>query len=370
MRKFFFILCAILFSAAAAVPAYAMTRIRTMPFDAPDIKDDFCGARIDYRLCKCAFHNDFCKDIGRSEATAGFMVRSAYAAHIAELRSDFVAHCISAGGTFAKDRCDYYEPNGKEARCLPGDFERQWKKYSDLDDAIPIGERSAEARAYAETLAKKVDNAAEIFLLRRDMEIDRQARLAAKEYKAALVKNIKTNLLKSFWRLAWITYDNIQSGRASGGTFEKMYDLPSLGEGMAAYLKTIRSVTPGDSTIAINTETVMGKVKNVGLSAALDAVESVGDPATVATTLVSESVKQTFGSADITPEEVELLKNQHLGNRLVDDAIQESYRANRARRLKADRLAAENERLSGLLAELEMKERDRTRDAIVRACDR
>ena len=120
------------------------------------------------------------------------------------------------------------------------------------------------------------------------MEIDRLARVELKNYKQALVKNIKTNLLKSFWRLAWITYDNIQSNRTMNGSFEKIFDLESHMESIAAYVKIVRNVTPADSAIAINTETIKGKVKNVGLSTALDAIESVGDPVTVASTLVSE----------------------------------------------------------------------------------
>ena len=141
-------------------------------------------------------------------------------------------------------------------------------------------------------------------------------------------------------------------------------------ESIAAYIKTVRSVTPGDSVIAINIDTIAGKAKNVGLSTALDAMESIGDPVTVATTLIAESVKQTFGSADITPEEIEILKTQHLKNNLLDDIVQESYRKNRERRLKAEALKAENETLKVQLIELENKEKDRTREKLVDACEK
>lgn len=351
-------------------PVSAEKLSRTVKFVQPDIKDGYCGQRIDYRICKCSFHNEMCEEIGRTRSVASFILNSKYNAYVAQLREGFIATCRAGDGKYSSDRCEYYEKTKDEKQCLPSDFDAQWKKYSDIDDRIPPGERSFEAKQHYDALAKVVSNTQEVFLLQRDMEIDRQARLEVKQYKQALVKNIKTNLLKSFWRLAWITYDNIQSGRSAGGTFEKMYDAPSHMESIAAYIKTVRSVTPGDSVIAINTDSIAGKAKNVGLSAALDAMESVGDPVTVATTLISESVKQTFGSADITPEEIEILKTQHLKNNLLDDIIQESYRKNRERRLKVEALKTENETLKSQLIELENKEKDRTRENLVDACEK
>ena len=371
MRFFTVILLGVFaISAFSPLPVSAEKLSRTVEFETPDIKDAFCGARIDFRICKCAFHNEMCKDIGRTSSIADFILNSKYEAHVAQLRAVFIASCVSNGGKYMKDRCEYYEKSSDEKQCLPNDFDAQWKKYSDSDDRIPVNERSFEAKQHYDALTKIVSNTQEIFLLGRDMEIDRQARLEVKQYKQALVKNIKTNLLKSFWRLAWITYDNIQSGRSAGGTFEKMYDAPSHMESIAAYIKTVRSVTPGDSVIAINIDTIAGKAKNVGLSTALDAMESIGDPVTVATTLIAESVKQTFGSADITPEEIEILKTQHLKNNLLDDIVQESYRKNRERRLKAEALKAENETLKVQLIELENKEKDRTREKLVDACEK
>ncbi|HLC94872.1 MAG TPA: hypothetical protein VJH89_00140 [Patescibacteria group bacterium] len=368
MKKIFFLF--LIFGAFFVIvsPVQAEKLIRSVKFEEPDIKNQFCGARIDFKICKCAFHGEYCKDMGRSKSRANDILQFKYGAYVALERSKFVASCVAAGGVFDDDICQYFEATPKEKQCLPADFEQAWKKYSDMDDTIPVNERSYEAKQHFEKLTKVVENTKEIFLLERDMEIDRQARLALKEYKTALVNNIKTNLLKAFWRLAWITYDNIQSGRASGGTFEKMYDLPSLGEGMAAYLKTVRSVTPGDSVIAINTENLSGKVKNVGLSVALDALESVGDPVAVATTLISESVKQTFGLADITQEEIKILEEQHLKNRLLDDIVQESYRQNRERRLRVMALKADNEILKMEMNDLENKERERVRENIVDSC--
>lgn len=357
----------------AGVPpgvVFAEKLTKGVEFEMPVVHEDFCGAKIDYRICKCARHNEMCKDIGRTREVASFILNTKFNAYVAGLRENFIASCELAGGRYSADTCRYYEKTDKEKQCLPADFESSWKKYSDMDDAIPVGERSLAAKQHYETLSKIVNGSKEIFLLERDMEIDRRMRLELKEYKRALVGNIKTNLLKSFWRLAWVTYDNIQGGRSSGGTFEKMYELPSYGESIAAYIKIVRSVTPSDSAIAINTENVSGKVGSVGLSTALDALESVGDPATVATTLVSESIKQTFPSADITSEEIEILKNQHLKNRLLDDILQDSYRRNSERRSTVEALKAVNGALKAQLAELENNEKDRVRNNLVDECEK
>lgn len=361
----------IIFLAALPFAVSAEGADRTEHFKKPDIKEEFCGAKIDFRICKCAFHGEYCKELGRTRNIAAMILDTKFGAYVSDLKRMFQATCRSGGGKLESDgtRCVYREPSKEKQKCVPEDFEKSWKKYSDFDDAIPDEERSYEAKEHRTLLTKRVENAKEIFLLKRDMEIDRLSRAELKQYKAALVGNIKANLLRSFWRLAWITYDNIQGARSSGGTFEKLYDLESLGEGMAAYLKVVRSVTPADSKVAINTETVSGKVKSVGLSTALDAIESVGDPYAVATTLVSESVKSTYPSADITPEEIEILRTQHVKNRAIDQIIEESYRINRERRDQIITLERENESLLEAMAAWEEKERERVRGNIVAKCE-
>ena len=43
-----------------------------------DVKDNFCGIHMDYRYCKCAFHNQHCNDIKMSKNEAKDYVFSAY----------------------------------------------------------------------------------------------------------------------------------------------------------------------------------------------------------------------------------------------------------------------------------------------------
>jgi len=88
MRFFTVILLGVFaISAFSPLPVSAEKLSRTVEFETPDIKDAFCGARIDFRICKCAFHNEMCKDIGRTSSIADFILNSKYEAHVAQLRA-------------------------------------------------------------------------------------------------------------------------------------------------------------------------------------------------------------------------------------------------------------------------------------------
>ena len=358
---------------------------RTVKFDAPDIRDDFCGVKIDYRICKCARHDEMCKDIGRERAVASFILNSRYDAYVAGLRAAFAANCLKVGGKFGQDACRYYEKDKKETECLPEDFNTNWKKYSDIDDAIPEHERSFEAKSYAETFSKAVQNTKTAYLLMRDMEVDRLMRLEMREMKNALVKNLRVNLLKSFWRLAWVTYDTIagasvpfgkeylQGAVSTGQTFAKLFDgaehwITRLGAG----LNVMRTLVPANSRIAIDTEKAQGKLASLALTGGIATLENVvnlqGAPQ-VGIALFGEIANLPMpDKADITDEEVSILKEQYVKNRLFDDVLQESYRRNRERRIAVENLKAENETLKGQLAEWEQKERDRVQSELMDAC--
>jgi hypothetical protein len=43
-----------------------------------DIKNNFCGVHINYRYCKCAFHNEHCGNVGMSKSEAKEHVFSKY----------------------------------------------------------------------------------------------------------------------------------------------------------------------------------------------------------------------------------------------------------------------------------------------------
>lgn len=51
----------------------------------PDIKNDFCGVHINYQYCKCAFHNQYCSDIGMDKEEAKTYLYSKYDLWIDEI---------------------------------------------------------------------------------------------------------------------------------------------------------------------------------------------------------------------------------------------------------------------------------------------
>ena len=156
---------------------------KTTRFKKPDIKDAFCGPVMDYRYCKCAFHNEFCDNVGISSATANSYVRSEYNRWIAFLLKKFEKDCKEGGGIFhPKYECEHcqfpaikkgnkcVDPNkenadeekSKESGFKPDgpldsscnttpEFENEWKKYSDIDARIPVQSRSWEAQGIVRT---------------------------------------------------------------------------------------------------------------------------------------------------------------------------------------------------------------------------
>ena len=42
----------------------------TVTFDEPDIKEVFCGVHIQFQVCKCAFHKEFCSAVSMTPKEA------------------------------------------------------------------------------------------------------------------------------------------------------------------------------------------------------------------------------------------------------------------------------------------------------------
>lgn len=84
---------------------YASVNVQN--FKSPDIKNDYCGASIDFRFCKCAFHGDkeFCKQIGKTESTANETVQSGFSTYVAQRRASFVAGCGGEDDILSGDSC-------------------------------------------------------------------------------------------------------------------------------------------------------------------------------------------------------------------------------------------------------------------------
>jgi len=84
-----------------------------------DIKDDFCGAFINFQYCKCAFHNEFCDAIGLKRSEAKKYVDEQYKKWVENERGEFEKSCFDQGGWFESNKCKYCEQGYimKEGNC-------------------------------------------------------------------------------------------------------------------------------------------------------------------------------------------------------------------------------------------------------------
>ncbi len=192
--------------------AFLLAACSIEKFEEPDIKDDYCNT-INFYLCKCAFHNDHCKNVGMDKGEANAVVQAGYQEYVQEKLEEFLLACETSGGIPDKDRCircdDGYVREGDECvesktdiqndltECVVEDFDKNWRKYSDIDEVIPFEERSYEAKQAAQTADEIVEKTIKAFELEYDLELERIALEEARTYKQALVLDLKTNLLKS-----------------------------------------------------------------------------------------------------------------------------------------------------------------------------
>lgn len=240
-------------------------------------------------------------------------------------------------------------------------FDQDWKKYSDLDPRIPLTSKSWEAQQYTQVLQQVKEVKAQIFVLQRDMEIDRLMRLELREYKKNLVQNIKLNLLKSFWRLAYVTYQTVKSGKGVGesyaGLFTSAEGIKTLHNG----LQLVQGLKPkADSDLGKNTESVV-KLLDESLTIAQDP-KKTGE---VLFSRMSDEILGSMPSADLTPEEIGILRTQHLQNRYIDDVLQNSYMENRQRRIEVAGLEKQLQKLEQELARWEAGEKQRVADMLL-----
>jgi len=187
-------------------------------------------------------------------------------------------------------------------------------------------------------------------------------------HRAALVQNQKTNLLKAFWRLSWLTYSTIEGGKGLGESYTKLLTSAEAVDAIGSGLKVVQGVIPSDSALAIDTSSLSGKAKSVGANTALEAIDSLGDPVNIATELIKSSINVNLPSADLTEEEFDILKEQHLSKGVIDEVLAESRAANIERQARMSQIEASIADLQSQINEWENKEKDRTKVMLEESC--
>ena len=367
-------------------------------FQFPDVRDDFCGIHINYQYCKCAFHNKFCDDISLSPSTANTYVWDEYRKWVRESINATGVECDMKGGIWStqnrsctictdphvntgtkceksdKEESDEDEGSDEASESNQDDcsvdenFDKDWQKYSDIDERLGEGERSYEAGQYASTIESIVEMKGWIFEIKTRMEVERVKRLEMRNIREALVHNQKVNLLKAFWRLTYVTYSTIDSTRGAGKNLVDAIGADNVVTGLAKGIKFIQGNTPSSAATAIDTKELKGKVKSVGANAALEAVDTLGDPIQIITKIAGDSVKATYPSADISPEEIQILRDQYLRNRKLDVEIQNSYLESSGDKSRLLSLEKELVGLEAQAAEWKSKEKARVKNFLEQSC--
>ena len=127
-------------------------------FKKPDIKDDFCGVDISFKYCKCAFHNEFCDDIGMKRGEAKKYVNEEYEKWLEGKKEEFGRECESNDGIYDDGECTYcktsYTRVGDE--CLSDD-EFEDKDVEEEEEEVVEDEKEDEKKDEEEKGEKPED---------------------------------------------------------------------------------------------------------------------------------------------------------------------------------------------------------------------
>ncbi len=260
-------------------------------------------------------------------------------------------------------------------------FDLEWRKYSDIDERIPLQSRSWEAQQYQASLEEITAAKLEITRLMALMELDRQARLAMRDYQQALTRGLHANLVKSFIRLTWITYNTIggptgKQGMIETGTnlgefiaepFGKMF-LTEASK-IALFARTasiVKKVVPKQYSKLPGGE---GKVVNVGVDAMLATLRNIdqGSPDKFAINVTAGIMKtgeELYTTTDATdpnfsPAELEILRKQRENLELFKGMVAASYKLNEERQARIEALESQIADAQKRAAEWEKQEKER-----------
>jgi hypothetical protein len=252
-------------------------------------------------------------------------------------------------------------------------FDQEWQRYSDIDDRIPLESRSWDAQEHQAALDEIREARIEIARLGALMELDRQNRLAVRDYNKALQQGHKVNLLKTFWRMAWITYNTIGGPTGKREFVDAGKDLaellssaglniPSISRALGIVKELLPkqySSVPGES----------GKVVNTGVDAVLEGLKGVEESPEKMVANVVSKIMETAGKeylpsselskAELSDEELNILRREHIELRHLDKALEQSYALNKERAAQIEALKAQIAKAQEKAKDAEKSERRR-----------
>ena len=259
-------------------------------------------------------------------------------------------------------------------------FESEWRKISDFNSTDPLQNRKWPVQQFEAAQSEMRAIETEIASISAHMELDRLARLEARNMEQALTQGLKANLLRAFWRLAWITYNTIggPTGKTemikAGKSYAELFTEKISVASTAKMLGVIKKLVPKQYSKLPGNE---GKVVNVGVDALLEGLKNsdksrlelvAGVVTKVMDTGGKELLETNAMKADITPEEIEVLRTQYIDQQGLQKAIGESYRVNGERNARIEALEAQLREAVVKAAEWEKTEKLRVYSVLNEKC--
>lgn len=326
------------------VVPYAMAGRDVDKYEVPSVKDTFCGPVINFQYCKCAFHDELCEAVGMTPSSANSFVLSEFREWNSKRIKTMATSCkLDDGywnvGNWSCTTCtegDVREGTGcvapeksdsekKECKAALKNFDNEWEKYSDFGDRLGTS-ASWEVQQFNVVLDEIADLVGLAHEIEYEMAVMAEVRLEMRAYKKALVSNIRNNITKAIFRLAWVTYNTVQGARGTAGSVQKMLNPENVVEGVGATMKVIQAhIPPHEKGLQFNTASTTGKIGSIAWNATLETIESVANPADIAKQGMKDIKTAIAGGPDLSPEEIAILRDQHLSNKAVDEALAESY---------------------------------------------
>ncbi len=257
-------------------------------------------------------------------------------------------------------------------------FDKDWMKYSDIDERIELKSRSWEAQQVALISRKIGDLEGESLRLQAEIILNGQVRREARELKKALVGTLKKNLIKSLFRLSILTADAVKTGYDLGTTYARLFTLEAV-ESLPDALEKVQDVTE-----------VVGGLMPEGSQAVNAVGEYAGDVKT-AMDLLTASDEETavillegaldkaeekageilpsWDTVPLSPQDIGILESQFLHNQALDEFLEDSYAQDRLRSARVrNGIPGEIEGLKEELALWEGKEKQRVREMLIAEC--
>lgn len=100
---------------------------------AEDIKDDFCGINMDFKYCKCAFHNQYCNDVNMNKGQAKAYVNQMFMERRTNFMQEYAQMCMDKGSIWNR-------PASACITCQDGYVKDKGRCVSD-DDYVSVKEK-------------------------------------------------------------------------------------------------------------------------------------------------------------------------------------------------------------------------------------